>query len=340
MKFEDFWYVVALSNQLRSHTVLSRTVLDEWLVLFRDQEGQAVALRDRCMHRNNRLSTGRVHQGCLQCSYHGWTYRADGQVVSVPAEGNDFQASHCRRAKQYSTCEQDGYIYVRLAEAPNEELVPFAMPYYQQPGWETVRVINRFRSNVTNCAENFIDIPHTAFVHPGVFRTARQQRLEMAVTRRDGSIFIEYQQETTNLGWYTRFLNYQGQPIQHNDRFHMPNVTCVEYRMGRNRHLFITSQSIPETEQSTLVYTDVTYNYGMWNKVARPFVHWTAQHIIQQDVEVLGTQCDTIAKYGAQFSNTPADTIHLFVESIRSAIAAGDNPRNLPEKTVHLKFWV
>ncbi|MBD2200404.1 MULTISPECIES: aromatic ring-hydroxylating dioxygenase subunit alpha [Calothrix] len=340
MQFADFWYIVALSEQLQPNKVLARSLLGEWLAIFRDENGKAVALRDRCLHRNSRLSTGKVCQGALQCPYHGWLYDRNGKVIAVPAEGDDFQPSLQRQAKRYPTKEQDGYIYVRLADNPREDFAPFSMPYYGQPGWETVRVINRFANNVTNCAENFIDIPHTAFVHPGVFRTSRQQKLEMTVERENGAVLVEYRHETSNLGWYSRFLNRQGTEIKHCDRFYMPNITSVEYQMGANRHLFITSQSIPESDNSTLVYTDVTYNYGIWNKLARPLVCWTAQHIISQDIDILSTQGEVIGKYGTHFANTPADTIHVFVESIRDAIARGEDPQLLPNKSVKVTFWV
>jgi phenylpropionate dioxygenase-like ring-hydroxylating dioxygenase large terminal subunit len=340
VKFDDFWYVVCESNQLKSTTVLQRTVLGEWLAVFRDPDGNPGALRDRCMHRNSRLSHGKVSSGKIQCPYHGWVYDKNGFVVAVPAEGKDFRPCHTRRTLSYDTKEQDGYVYVRLTQNPTEKFEPFRMPHYKQPGWETVRVINRFRNNVTNCAENFIDIPHTASVHPGVFRTSMQQKLEMTVERRNGSVFAEYRNETNNLGWFARFLNHQGYEIRHIDSFHMPNVTSVEYDMAPQRQLFITSQSVPETEDSTLVYTDVTYNYGIWNKFARPFIYWTAQYIIHQDVQALAIQWEVIKKYGTHFANTPADTIHVFVESIRKKIANGEDPRNLPDKSVRVNFWV
>jgi phenylpropionate dioxygenase-like ring-hydroxylating dioxygenase large terminal subunit len=340
MKFEDFWYIVCESNQLKSHTVLQRTVLDEWLAVFRGDDGKSVALRDRCIHRNSRLSYGKICEGKLQCPYHGWVYDKIGQVVAVPAEGENFFPNDARRALCYDTKEEDGYVYVRLAQKPSEDFQPFKMPFYQQPGWETVRVINRFHNNVTNCAENFIDIPHTASVHPGVFRTPRQQKLEMTVSRRNGSVYAEYRNETNNLGWFTRFLNRQGYEIKHIDSFHMPNITSVEYDMGTHRRLFITSQSVPEADNSTLVYTDVTFSYGIWNKLARPFVRRTAEYIIHQDVKALGIQWQVIEKYGTYFNNTPADTIHVFVESIRNKIAAGEDPRILPEKSVQVYFWV
>jgi phenylpropionate dioxygenase-like ring-hydroxylating dioxygenase large terminal subunit len=340
MQFTDFWYIVALSDQLRANKVLARTILGEWLAIFRGADGKPVALRDKCLHRSSRLSTGKVCNGALQCPYHGWVYDHSGKVIAVPSEGDDFKPSQQRQAKRYPTKEQDGYVYVRLADTPSEELEPFSMPHYGESGWETVRVINRFANNVTNCAENFIDIPHTAFVHPGVFRKSRQQKLEMTVERTNGAVLVEYRNETSNLGWYSRFLNSDSAEIKHSDRFYMPNITSVEYQMAHNRHLFITSQSIPETDNSTLVYTDVTYNYGIWNKLARPFVWWTAQHIIRQDVEILGIQGEAIVKYGTQFANTPADTIHLFVESIRTAISRGEDPRLLPNQSVKVTFWI
>ncbi|NJM19009.1 MAG: aromatic ring-hydroxylating dioxygenase subunit alpha [Richelia sp. SM1_7_0] len=339
MKFADFWYIVGLSNQLKPNKVISRTILNEWLVVFRGADGKPVALQDKCIHRNSRLSKGKVCQGKIQCPYHGWVYDNTGTIVSVPSEGDNFCESKARKCQSYQTLEQDGYVYVRLSSL-SEEFTPFKMPFYQQPGWETVRVINRFHNNVTNCAENFIDIPHTASVHPGIFRKPSKQQLEMTVERRNGCVFAEYRNETTNLGWFTKFLNHKGYQIRHTDSFHMPNITSVEYDTAANRRLFITSQCVPEAENSTLVYTDVTYNYGIWNKLAKPFVHWTAQYIIHQDVEALKIQWEVIEKYGTQFANTDADTIHIFVESIRNCIATGKDPRKLPDKLVEVKFWV
>ena len=339
MKFENFWYIVALSDRLKPNQVLSRTILGEWLAVFRGEDGKPVALQDKCIHRNTRLSKGKICEGKLECPYHGWVYDNTGKVVTVPSEGESFCQSKMRKCQVYQTFEQDGLVYVRLS-SPSEEFPPFKMPFYQQPGWETVKVINRFHNNVTNCAENFIDVPHTASVHPGIFRKPSKQQLEMTVERRNGSVFAEYRKETSNLGRSSKFLNRKSHKIRHIDSFHMPNVTSVEYDISPNRRLFITSQCIPETENSTLVYTYVTYNYGIWNKLAKPLVHWTTQHIIGQDIEALKIQWQVIEKYGTQFANTPADTIHIFVESIRHGIAAGKDPRQLPDKSVEVKFWV
>lgn len=340
MEFKDFWYVVALSEQLKCDKVLSRQVLGEWLAIFRTKNGKPIALQDRCTHRNSRLSYGKVNQGCLQCPYHGWVYDENGEVVNIPSEGENFKSRASFKAKKYYTCEQDGFVYVCLTEKINPQFSPFSMPYYRQLGWHHVRVIHRFNNNVTNCAENFIDIPHTVSVHPNIFRKSHGQKIEMTVTRTQGTVVANYYNETTNLGWWTHFLNPSQNKIYHSDRFFMPNVTSVEYKFSSHRHLFITSQSIPETDTSTLVYTDATFCYGIWSYLATPFVWYTAKRIIGQDVKILQIQQEVIEKYGEKFAHTPADTIHVFVESIRKAISLKKDPQTLPDKTVKVTFWV
>lgn len=340
MSLRDFWYIVAERHELGPKTVLQRRVLDEWLVVWRDAEGRAVVGQDRCMHRAGRLSFGSNVQGCVRCPYHGWTYDRTGELVAVPSEGANFKRIGDRRIKTYAVREQDDYVYVRLADTPAIEVEPFKMPQYGEPRYHTVRVQNRMENNVTNCVENFIDIPHTVYVHPGIFRTERGQRLEATVERKQGSVVAQYRKETDNLGWFARFLNPGGHEIEHSDAYYMPNVTSVVYRVGPRRHFLITSQSVPVTDEETLVYTDLTFDFGVFSWFARPVVRWQGQRVIDQDIEALGRQMAVIRKYGAEFHNTPADIIHVFVESIRAELAKGRDPRLLPDRSKDIEFWV
>ncbi|AIE74163.1 MULTISPECIES: aromatic ring-hydroxylating dioxygenase subunit alpha [unclassified Synechocystis] len=337
MQFEDFWYVVAHSEQLKPGQIIARQILGQWLAIFRTQNRLAIAVQDRCVHRHGRLSCGSVEQGNLHCPYHGWVYDQRGKVIAVPSEGQQFKPRENLQTKCYRILEQEGLIYVCLGQ-PSKS--PFALPRYGEKGWHRIRLIHQFANGVTNCVENFIDIPHTASVHPGIFRTAQRQAIQMTVSRHQGEVKAEYHNEKNNLGWWSRFLNPRGNEITHTDQFIMPNVTSVEYKFSPQRHLFITSQSVPETEQSTLVYTDIAFNYGNWNYFAIPFIWWTAKRIIAQDLKILAMQQQVIAKYGSNFNHTPADTIHIFVESIRTAIAKGEDPRDLPDKTVEVTFYV
>ena len=337
MTIKDFWYIVAESKALKRDKVIAARVLDEWLALFRDEAGNAVAIEDRCLHRAAQLSKGSVRQGNLQCAYHGWVYNGEGCVVRVPSAR---QCESPHRARTFQICEVDDYIYARFSEPTNIETQPFRIPFYKAQGWASIRLKNLFHNTVTNCAENFVDIPHTVFVHPTIFRVSRNEKLSATVQRKDGTVMVNYQGERANLGIFSRFLNRSGKEISHTDAFFMPNATSVDYRFSDKRRFIITSQSIPVEGEKTLVYTDLTYNYGIWNQLAKPIIRWQAQTIINQDIEILNNQMETIKRFGAHFSNTPADIIHIFIESIRNALEKGEDPRLLPEKQVEIEFWV
>jgi phenylpropionate dioxygenase-like ring-hydroxylating dioxygenase large terminal subunit len=339
MDLRDFWYIAAESRELKNGQLRALELLGQWIVLFRDSSGRAVAIEDRCLHRCARLSRGSCTNGRLQCAYHGWIYDEEGRVVAIPSEGE--LTGKPRQARRFDVREQDHYIYVRPGEAKEyPEVMPFQIPLYNAPGWAHIRLRNRFANNVTNCVENFVDIPHTAFVHPRIFRDHRGEQLTATVRRTCGSVLVRYGNERANLGIFSRFLNPEGSEIEHTDAFHMPNVTCVDYTFRPSRRFIITSQSIPVGEAETLVYTDLTYHYGIWNRLARPIIRRQAQKIIDQDIAILGEQMEVIKKFGASFSNSRADIIHVFIESIRNELERGKDPRLLPDKEQEIEFRV
>ncbi|MGH6610151.1 MAG: Rieske 2Fe-2S domain-containing protein [Burkholderiaceae bacterium] len=340
MRFEDYWYIVAESSELRGDAVLGRSVLNERLACFRGSDGSATVLPDRCLHRNAPLSLGRVQQGVLACPYHGWRYDGKGRVVDIPSQATAPDYGHC--LEPYECRELDGYVYVRVNRDAPAEIEPWPYLQHEPSGRRTIRLRNRFESTVTNCVENFIDIPHTAFVHSGIFRTTRGEGIRASVERKDGAVHVRYRNERANLGTWSRFLNPRRVEIRHTDSFYVPNVTCVTYEIGQ-RVFIITSQSVPvggDDGGDTIVYTDLTYDFGLFSDIARPFVRRYGQRVIDQDVAILRAQMTNIRRYGAEFRDTPADFIHRCVESLRGALARGEDPRSLPTISREIEFFV
>ena len=340
LHFQHYWYIACQSKQLKRSRPLFRCILDQWIVLFRDNDGLPHALSDRCIHRNFQLSKGCVKNGLIQCPYHGWTYDKDGVVHNIPAEGEDFKKLSSRKTQSFECKEIDDLIYIRLKSHPEIETNLFRMPAYKKKGFKTVRLFNIFKNNVTNCAENFVDVPHTVFVHDKIFRESRGDLVEAEVTRSDGVVKIDYLKETNNLGWFSWFLNPKGNEIKHTDYFHMPNITSVEYVFSPGKEFIITSQSVPVNEWETHVYTDLTFNFGFWNLFAGPIVKYQGQSVINQDLEVLENQSKIIQKFGESFQNSRADIVHVLIESIREAIKQGKDPKELPHKMHKFRFWI
>lgn len=340
MGAERYWYVAAESAEVSLRSVVAARILDHALVLFRDRQGDAVALRDRCLHRCGKLSSGRmIEAGRLACPYHGWVYDGSGRIVSIPAEGGaDAAAARNLRVPSLRTCERDGYIYVCLKpDALTGE--PFAYPWRSDRRFASVRLKNVFLNDVTNCVENFVDVPHTASVHPGIFRRAKGELIHADVTVKDGSVSVDYKGERRNLGTFAWLLNSRGLDINHRDCFLAPNVTHVRYEVGAFS-FYITSQSTPVSTAETLVYTELAYDFGWLTPVAGAVVRRQGQRVIDQDRRVLADQMEVLKDRPAAFTHTAPDIIHKFIHEIRDAVLAGRDPRAVPERRAHVSFLV
>jgi nitrite reductase/ring-hydroxylating ferredoxin subunit len=111
---------VALSEQLAPGKVLAAVCNGQQLALFRNSEGEAFALEDRCAHRRVPLSPGQVRQGGLQCPYHGWTFDgASGRCTDIPNLRRDEKIPPAAVAA-YPVAEVNGFIHVLTGEGEGE----------------------------------------------------------------------------------------------------------------------------------------------------------------------------------------------------------------------------
>jgi nitrite reductase/ring-hydroxylating ferredoxin subunit len=118
------WWAVALSEAVGTLKPLAAVFDGQELVLFRNSEGVAVALEDRCPHRRVPLSIGHVKGGHLQCAYHGWTFNgSSGACTSIPNLGEKERVPAQYAARSFPVREAHGFVLVWLgAGAPSGEL--------------------------------------------------------------------------------------------------------------------------------------------------------------------------------------------------------------------------
>jgi phenylpropionate dioxygenase-like ring-hydroxylating dioxygenase large terminal subunit len=335
-----FWYVAALSEELNQHTVLSRRILDRALVLYRDNGGKPVVAYDRCLHRCGKLSAGgKTANGRLVCPYHGWQYGTQGRLESIPSEGGQ-EAADARNLKLGTVAvqETEGFIYVCLSVS-HQTPPPFSMPGWNDQRIKRVRLVNDFENSVTNCVENFVDVPHTATVHARIFRDAKGDAITANVTAQNGVVSVDYAGERSNLGAFAWAINPRGLPVSHQDYFHAPNITHVCYGIGKSRFL-ITSQCTPVRHGLTRVYTELAWEFGWLTPFAGPFVRRQAQAVIAQDQAVLKDQWQVINERPGGFLESPADVIHLYIHEIRAAVESGQDLASLPTHRTEIRFWV
>ena len=64
----------------------------------------------------------------------------------------------------------------------------------------------RFPASVESCLENFLDCPHTVFVHKGWFRNPDARALTALVRRLADSVEVEFKNEPTSDSVIARLL--------------------------------------------------------------------------------------------------------------------------------------
>lgn len=166
----EYWYPALRSAELRHNRAVPTTLLGDAVVFFRDADGRARALEDRCPHRNALLSLGQVGvtaPGTITCRYHGLTLDGDGECVSVISDGPDSPACGKVRGRAYPTEERGGVIWIYMGDEPPAPVLD-AVPHARQVFEGNRHVFvdrGEWPFSYLNALDNDIDLAHPACLH-------------------------------------------------------------------------------------------------------------------------------------------------------------------------------
>jgi phenylpropionate dioxygenase-like ring-hydroxylating dioxygenase large terminal subunit len=294
----DAWYPACRSQEL-ADAPEPRTLLGSPIVLYRDAEGRAGALLDRCPHRNVRLSLGAVDDnGHLACAYHGWRFDRAGACREVPGLLGPSDPAG-RAVPSFATCEQDGFLGVcgRSDAEPVGE--PLRVPHVDDPDYLVIHREYDFECTLHAALENALDVPHTAFVHRGDFRGKGRSEIEAVRRRIPDGIEVEYLGEPPLSG---PSHDDAGRPIVqgHWDRFLMPSTAQVEYQTGETRHLVTTVLHTPVSDTVTHAFFVSCWRIPEGGEEMRPRLEGYLDTILPQDVAILREQTETLRRFGGE----------------------------------------
>lgn len=323
----DAWYVAARARAL-GRKPLAVTIQGRPLVLFRGRGGAPAAFSDRCPHRNVPLSMGAVVDGELQCRYHGWRFDGQGACTAVPGlvEGEVSLRSRC--AETWACVEQQGFIWVYSTPNVVPATTPFVFPHFDEAPYSSVVREFRVEASVHAVVENTLDVPHTAYLHGGLFRTAKKENVIDVVVRRFAtSAEAEFIGEPAPKGLVGRLLAPGGGVTRHTDRFLLPSIAQVEYRLGETSHLLATSALTPVTDTDTRVFAVVTFRLPVPAWLVKPFVAPVATRIFAQDAVMLRRQTEQVKRFGGErYTSTELDVLGPQVTRLLKQAAAKETP--------------
>ncbi len=189
------WYVAAWSSEVVEGEVLSRTLLDEPVALFRRADGAAAAVLDRCPHRFAPLSDGWLDDGRLVCRYHGLGFDGAGACVLNPhgplLRGLSVTA--------WPVEEAHHAIWVWFGDPAKADpgLIPDLSYLTAVPATAFSAGMLTGKGNYQLFVDNLMDLSHTDYLHPNTLGGGAVTKTKPAVVDAGDHIEVTWRAENT-----------------------------------------------------------------------------------------------------------------------------------------------
>ena len=233
------WYPIAILKKLNKKPKRF-VLLGEAIVVYKGEYGWN-AQKDSCPHRSYPLSKGKVINGKLRCSYHGWQFDSKGVVSSIPGLKNEYNGKKCLLTT-YSTHEYSGLLWICLEGN---------LPFQSELKGLSNRKIFSYRTTIigktADVLENFLDPIHTSFIHDGLIRSSNKPRKTFAEIRgTDNGVEVKYTEESHQSGFIGSIF---GRLITHSyGRLSKGNIIDLEFYSEKglemtNRFIIVPTKS-------------------------------------------------------------------------------------------------
>ncbi|HWM44249.1 MAG TPA: Rieske 2Fe-2S domain-containing protein [Burkholderiales bacterium] len=158
-----YWQPVALVDEMQGERpVKAVTILGENWVLFKSN-GKYGLVDRHCAHRGADLAYGRLEDGGLRCSFHGWLYDVNGKCIDTPAEPEGSRLCEHVRLRACPVEERSGVLFAYLGAG-----APLAFPHFDcfvAPDKYTFAFKGYWDCNWLQALEVGIDPAHASWLH-------------------------------------------------------------------------------------------------------------------------------------------------------------------------------
>jgi phenylpropionate dioxygenase-like ring-hydroxylating dioxygenase large terminal subunit len=149
-------------------------VLNQSVVIVRQNDGSVRAFNNACTHRGTRLLVGTESAPNIQCPYHGWTFDLDGGLAYVPCRWDFPNVTESEfRLPEVRVGVWDGWVFINFdPEAqPFDDFIGSTLPEHFRlwPMADRVKVLHIgkvLRCNWKLAIHAFIEVYHVSQTHP------------------------------------------------------------------------------------------------------------------------------------------------------------------------------
>lgn len=289
---------------------MSRTLLDEPIVMYRQKDGKPVALRDECPHRFVPLSHGELIDNNVQCGYHGLRFDRYGQCNDIPTQSH-IPKSACVKSYPIVECHNLVWLWFGDSDLADETLIPdwtieSGLAHDTDSAWASCQDYYKPQANYSLVIDNLLDLSHVVFVHGSTFGSDGLNDAEVSSSVEENRISDRRQALNCNPG--PAFVGCVGDENTEVDAWMdmhwlAPSNLLLEFGVtapGRPRnegYQWIASHLLtPETQNSTHYFWVVSRAFDLSNEQLTKFWHDAVYGAFQEDDEILAKQQQLLGK--------------------------------------------
>jgi len=305
MFLRNCWYVAAWASEVK-RTPLARLFLDRPVVLYRTEKGDAVALEDRCCHRNLPLSMGKIEGDAIRCGYHGLKFDRSGACVEIPGQT---QIPAAARVIAYPLLERWDLLWIWMGDAAAAD--PALLPdwhYLTEPGWSVIKGNDAapmpMQCNWELNNDNLLDLSHVTYVHPTTLGAHGAEHAPIQTERRARSVrMIRWMPNVPPIPMWTKFLKTSGNV----DRWQVTEAeipchctvdagfapagtTSLAAPREDAPRIRVLLTATPETATSSFLFYAQIRNFGVEDQALTDRFRRDSRVVFDEDVAVLEAQ--------------------------------------------------
>ena len=168
---KNTWYVAALSTDVDEYNLFKRKILNVNVVIYRDKDGKAVALHDRCPHRFAPLSGGRREGDELVCPYHALKFNTEGKCTHNPHGTGHIPTA--AKVDAFPMVELYGFLWIWMGdkEKADTTLIPDYSELVNGHKNAVGHTYMHVKCNFELLTDNVMDLSHIDHVHGEIITT-------------------------------------------------------------------------------------------------------------------------------------------------------------------------
>ena len=268
---KNAWYVAAWSNEV-GRTLLTRSLLDEPILLYRKEDGSPVAMADRCPHRFAPLHMGRLVGDLVECGYHGLQFDGAGACVLNPH--GDGHIPTAARVRNYPVADRYSLLWIWSGDPSKAD--PHLIPDYghlTSPLLKTVGDHMIQNAHYELVVDNLMDLSHVNYLHAPYQKVDDFLAAKHEVTHHDG--VLDSKRTLTNTrapSSFRPFMPDPDAPVEYWLNMRWYAASCCQLEVGitpvgrpRSEGLIRIGTHIvtPQTETSTHYFYASSRNYNL-----------------------------------------------------------------------------